>query len=140
MRLARARSALAAITGLGIAGLLAELLLSKHTGDAWQLVPVVLLAAALPLLAAAAKRHRALVRTFQVLCVLSMLSGIVGSWLHYRVKVEFALEREPDLQGVALFRQAMKGINPPLLAPGAMIAIGLLGLLWIYINERGESA
>jgi hypothetical protein len=60
------------------------------------------------------------------------LSGITGMALHYRAKSEFALERDPSLSGVALLREAVEGSTPPLLAPGAMIALGILGSAWTY--------
>jgi hypothetical protein len=72
------------------------------------------------------------------MCVICMLSGIVGSGLHYRAKMEFALERQPDLKGFALVKEsALKGNNPPLLAPGAMIVLGLIGMVWTMTLKNG---
>jgi len=58
----------------------------------------------------------------------------------------FSLSRDPTLAGWALFRAAISAKAPPLLAPGAMIQLGLLGLVYSYVNSprnrgkgKGES-
>ncbi len=131
--LAAVRRFLLAILALGFAGTTAELLLAEHTEDAWQWVPLVLLVLGLALMVpAAARPGRATLGAFRALMLLFVVSGAVGSFLHYRAKTEFALERLPDLRGLALVREAIKGSSPPILAPGAMIALGLLGLTWTY--------
>ena len=104
-------------------GMLAELLLTRHWDGFWQVVPLVLLVLALVVLVPVNQR---VVRGVMALCI---ASGVIGAWLHARGKAEFALERNPALSGWALVRETLKGSSPPLLAPGAMIAIGLLGLL-----------
>lgn len=131
--LAALRRMVLALFVMGAAGTIAELLLAKHTEDGIQWIPIVLLAASLlALTVQGALRHRPGVLGLRAVLVLCIASGGVGTVLHYRAKAEFALERHPDLAGVRLFREAMKGKNPPLLAPGAMIALGLLGLTWTY--------
>ncbi len=141
--LATIRRFLLAILALGFAGTAAELLLAKHTEDAWQWAPLVLLGLGLVLLPAAARRPtRASVGAFRALMALFLLSGAIGTFLHCRAKAEFALERNADLRGTALLREAvLKGTNPPLLAPGAMIALGLLGLAWSYriVQPTGDT-
>lgn len=119
------------------AGLIAELLLTKHWDGAWQVVPLVLLGLGLVVVPA-----RATARVVQGVMGLFILSGLAGTFLHCRGKVEFALERNPALTGWALVRETLKGTSPPILAPGAMIAIGLLGLAAVSKengNERGTS-
>jgi len=136
------RRFLLALFLVGVIGTIAELLLTKHTEDLPQFIPFILLGLA-PLVLAVhgATRRRPGLRVFQVLMVLFMAGGITGSILHYRAKAEFALERQPDLKGLALFREAvLKGANPPLLAPGAMIALGLLGLIWTYRHPDSTGA
>ncbi|MSR05887.1 MAG: hypothetical protein EXR93_02270 [Gemmatimonadetes bacterium] len=107
-----------------IVGMLAELLLTKHWDGVWQVVPLVLLGAGLvvALVGASTGLTRSLMALF-------ILSGLVGTLLHYKGKLEFALERNQSLSGFALVRETLKGTSPPILAPGAMIAIGLLGLI-----------
>jgi hypothetical protein len=63
--------------------------------------------------------------------LLCVAAGLVGVFLHYRGNVEFELEREPLLRGLALFREAVRGATPAL-APGAMAQLGLLGLVYSY--------
>jgi hypothetical protein len=63
--------------------------------------------------------------------VLSLVSGVLGAWLHYRGNVEFELEMEPALRGLTLFWRAMRGATPAL-APGTMIQLGLVGLAYTF--------
>lgn len=126
------RRALFGLLLMGFAGTLAELLLAGHTEDAFQWVPIVLLAAGLVALPLAAWRPRVPLRLFQYLMVVFVASGIIGLWQHYGAKQEFALERQPDMSGLALFRESLEGSSPPLLAPGTMVALGLLGITWSY--------
>jgi len=42
------------------------------------------------------------------------------------------LESNPSLRGWSLFREAIRSKAPPLLAPGVMIELGLLGLIFTY--------
>jgi hypothetical protein len=115
------------------AGLIAELLLTAHWEDIWQRVPLAILGlflvwgACWPLVPSGA-----MLQVFRILCALAILSGLAGSALHYRAKVEFAKERNASLSGLPLMREAIKGTSPPLLAPGSMITLGLLGLIWAY--------
>lgn len=127
------RAFLLALLLAGCAGTLAELVLSDHTDDLWQRVPVALLAVGLLVGGTVAlRRRRAVLWTLRAVMVLFVASGFVGAYLHYSAKAEFALERHPDLGGFALFRESLKGSSPPLLAPGAMIGLGLIGLAWTF--------
>jgi hypothetical protein len=127
------RAFLLALLLVGCAGTLAELVLSQHTDDLWQRVPIVLLGVGLPLGGIAAlRRHRAFLWALRALMVLFVASGFAGAYFHFSAKAEFALERQPDLGGFALFRECLKGSSPPLLAPGAMIGLGLIGLAWTF--------
>jgi hypothetical protein len=71
---------------------------------------------------------------------LCVASGLLGIWFHYQGNVEFELEMYPTIGGVKLFWEAMKGATPAL-APGTMIQLGLLGLLFTYRHPvfRGAS-
>jgi hypothetical protein len=68
---------------------------------------------------------------------LSVVSGLLGVFLHYRGNVEFELEHNPRATGWALFREAMMGATPAL-APGVMVQIGLLGLLYAFLSVKGH--
>ncbi|HXG47797.1 MAG TPA: hypothetical protein VNO52_09245 [Methylomirabilota bacterium] len=129
----RLRSFLRWILLLELVGIEAELLLSGHTADFWQSIPVALIAAALAVLAwDAAVRRPAPVYCWRAVMLLFLLSGFLGAFLHYRAKAEFQFEVNPSLQGTALFWEAVKSLSPPTLAPGVMIQIGLLGLAWAH--------
>lgn len=118
----------------GAIGASVELLLLEHTESMWQLVPLLLIALSLvALLCHAFIRRAATVRVFQATMLLFIVSGFIGAYLHYRAKAEFKLEMNPDLGGLDLFRAAIKGATlPPVLAPGMMIQLGLLGLAYAY--------
>ena len=124
----RLRRAVTGLLAMALAGTGAELLLLGHYEDAWQLVPLALIA--LGLLAMgwrAARPGTASLRAFRAVMVLMVASGALGLFLHYRGNTEFELERDPALAGFALIREAMTGATPAL-APGAMMLFGLLGL------------
>jgi len=127
------------VFGLWVAGLLgtgAELLLLGHTHGAWQLVPLVLIASGLAAFAVLlTSRNRACLRVFQSTLVLFVASGIIGVLLHLLGKMEFKREADPSLAGWELFRAALQGAMPPILAPAAMILFGLLGLACTFRNS-----
>jgi hypothetical protein len=56
----------------------------------------------------------------------------VGTYLHFQVNMEFQLEMDPALSGLALYRKAILAKTPPALAPGAMIQLGLIGLAYTF--------
>jgi hypothetical protein len=134
--LATARRAVLAILLLAMVGILIELLLVEHFEDAWQLVPLCLLGLGLAALGWHARApNRTSHRTLQGLMVAFVVAGFVGFYLHYRGNAEFELEQNPSVAWWVLFREAMMG-GTPALAPGVMIQIGLLGLLYAFLWER----
>lgn len=121
---------------LGVIGTAVELILLGHTEDLWQWEPLVLFAVGLPTLlwhavAGSTWSRRLLVTVMSIFTA----SGILGVILHYRGNVEFELEMVPALQGMSLFREAMTGATP-VLAPGAMIQLGLIGLLYAVVPRE----
>ena len=117
---------------VGAAGLLLELLLIEHWEPGWQLAPLVLLIGVLALAGAALRRPRpALLRAFQAVLVLCVASGLLGVWLHLDGNLEFEREMDAGLAGGALLWEAVRGATP-LLAPGALLQLGLVGLLFAY--------
>jgi hypothetical protein len=132
------RRVLIIILALAMAGILLELLLIEHFEDSWQLVPVVLLALALPALAWHGVAPSATSgRVWQGLMGLFVVAGLVGLYMHYAGNVEFELEQNPNATRWLLFREAMMGATPAL-APGAMIQIGLIGLLYAFVTSRSQ--
>ncbi len=120
----------------GIAGMGAELLLIGHIDDYWQLLPVGLLVAGfLTGVWHAAAPRPASVRTLQGLMLLFIGSGLLGIALHYRGNSEFELEMYPALAGFELVRKTLTGATP-VLAPGSMAMLGLVGLAHAYRHPR----
>lgn len=126
------RTLVLAILLIGLGGTLVELLLLGHYEDNWQLIPIALIGAlALALALHALLASRRTVQVTRAVAVLACISAVVGIYLHYQANVEWELETTPDMHGLALFREVITGALP-LLAPGAMLQFGLLGLLWTY--------
>ena len=131
--LAAVRRFVIALFAIGVLGTAADLLLTGHVEDAWQLAPLILLAAsAVTLARTIARPTRSAIRFHQALMMLFIVSGLVGTFLHYKANIEFELEMYPGLAGLSLFWKAIQGASPPALAPGAMAALGLLGLIYAY--------
>ena len=124
------RLALLLLFAVASLGLLAELLLLAHTDGALQLIPVALLGFGL---AAAGwvmvARSRASILALRWTGVVQLLAGVTGLVLHYRSNVEFELEMQPDARGAGLIWAALTGAIPAL-APGAMLQLGLLGIVY----------
>ena len=130
------RGALLFILVIGLLGTGTELILLKHYEHAWQFAPLVLIALALFVLVwYALKRTASGIVALQVLMVLFLAGGLLGLWLHYTTNTEFALEVEPALSGRALFWKSITGATPAL-APGAMIHLGLIGLVYTFRHPR----
>lgn len=123
-----------AIFLIGTIGAGAELILTGHTEGWRQLIPLWLIAISfIALTYHAAKPGPASTRIFQSLMLLFMISGFAGAWLHYQARVEFKSESDPALHGLNLFWEAVAGATmPPVLAPGVMIQLGLLGLAYTF--------
>ena len=128
-----ARRILLTILFLGIAGISLELWLMAHTEDVYQLIPLFLaIAGVIVMTVVVSKPTAGSVRLFQAVMALFLLSGIVGMWLHFQVNIEFQVEMDPALSGMALYQKAILAKSPPALAPGAMIQLGLIGLAYTF--------
>jgi hypothetical protein len=122
---------------LGLGGTAAELLMSGHTESPWQWAPLILMAVALPALAHQFTQSSSALPLRTVL-LLFLASGVAGTILHTRAKMEFQSESDPSLKGWALFLKSFESKNPPFLAPGAMAQLGLVGLA--YQSARATRA
>jgi hypothetical protein len=128
-----ARRILLAILLLGVTGIMAELLLLGHIEDVIQLIPVALGLAAIVMSAIVATRASAgTIRVFQAVMALMIVSGALGTYLHFEVNMEFQLEMDASLKGWDLFRKSILAKTPPALAPGAMVQLGLIGLAYTF--------
>lgn len=113
----------------GMAGLLAELYLLDHYEVLWQWAPVVALLAGLAAAVAVAVRPgRATLRPFQVVMALFVIVGLIGVGLHLQGNLEFERDMDPSASEIELLREALSGAFPSL-APGALVQLGLLGLI-----------
>ncbi|MDQ3673609.1 MAG: hypothetical protein M3365_04460 [Gemmatimonadota bacterium] len=123
-------------------GLLLELALIEHTETRIQWIPLVVLVAGFAsCIWLVAKPGTAALRTFQAIMAIFIISGLAGLYFHFAGNVEFALERDSSLSGVALAWKALRGATPAL-APGALAQLGLLGLAYTYtrpITNSGDS-
>lgn len=121
------------ILWLGLVGSGIELLLIEHYEGSWQLVPLFLLAlAGIVLLWHMARRDSASVRALQGTMSMFVVAGVVGVGLHFRGAAGFQREVNPSLGGWELTKKVMRVKAPPVLAPGLMMQIGLLGLAYAH--------
>lgn len=128
----RIRTFLLVTLTVGMIGMSTELLLIGHRETGQQQIPLVLLGLGVAAAAwhAAAPRPTT-VRALQVMMVLFVVSGVAGVVLHYRGNVEFELEMYPAMGGLELVQKTLTGATP-VLAPGSMTLLGLIGLTHTY--------
>jgi hypothetical protein len=135
------RLALLGIFILAAVGTLTELLLLEHFDSATQYIPLATIG--LGLIGAAwcvVAGSPTSVRVFRGLMILLMASGIAGLALHYYGNAVFELDVEPEMEGWELFWKSMTGATPAL-APGSLVQIGLVGLLYTWRHpavQRGD--
>ena len=130
--LARLRVFLLATLALGMVGTGLELLLLGHGESVQQWIPAVLLAGGVAIIVwHAIAPSAASVRTLQTVMALFIAAGVLGVGLHYDGNVEFQRELTPAMDGMDLMWKALTGATP-VLAPGAMILLGLVGLAHAY--------
>jgi hypothetical protein len=134
------RKLILALLVAGMAGLLAELFFLDHYELLWQWAPIVALLAGLALaIAVGVRPSPATLHPFRVVMTLFVLVGLVGIGLHLAGNLEFEREMDPSAGGFALFRDALSGAFPSL-APGALVQLGLLGLIHAWRHPAlGES-
>ena len=124
---------------ISLLGTGAELLLLEHFEGIWQLVPLGLIGLALLGLTwfAVAPSPRSK-QVFRGLMLLFMASGVLGFALHYNGNMVFELEMYPDMSGGELIWETLKGATP-VLAPGSMVATGLLGWAYTMIEQAPKA-
>lgn len=126
------RQGLLLIFILGSVGLGAELLLLGHFQEWRQQVPLVLLGSGLVLVAVNLVYTRPdVLRIFRLAMLAFVLGGIVGFWFHINGNMAFELEMNSKLTGWDLVSRTAGGALP-VLAPGALVQLGLIGLLYTY--------
>ena len=135
------RPLLLAVFLLGTLSTAIELVLLGHYENPWQWTPLGMFALSLVVLAVwFFLEDLRVMRVFQATMVLFLVSGCLDIVLHYSNNRAFELEMYPSIEGTELIWESLTGAMPAL-APGTMIQLGLVGLLYTYrhpvfSNER----
>ena len=138
--LAAIRRLLLGALAIGVLGTTGELILLRHIDKPAQWIPLVFLGAALPVLIwHAAAPSAASIRVLQGLMLGFIAMGVIGVGLHYDGNVEFERELHPDEHGWTFIRKTVAGATP-VLAPGSMVLLGLVGLAHAYHHPRRGSS
>jgi hypothetical protein len=122
---------------LGLLGTVTELVLLEHYEQPLQLVPLVLIVAAVAATGWEFRRQDvAGRRAMQIVMALFVLAGFVGFVAHFHGSAEYQLELNPDMSNWELLDKILRAKAPPLLAPGMMLQLGLLGLAYVFSDFR----
>jgi hypothetical protein len=122
---------------LGLLGTVTELVLLEHYEQPLQFVPLVLIAAAVGVLWWELRRHDlASRRAIQIVMGLFVLAGFGGFAAHFYGSAEYQLELNPDMSNWELLEKILRAKAPPLLAPGMMLQLGLLGLAYVFSDPK----
>jgi hypothetical protein len=134
--LAAIRRLLLGALAIGVLGTIGELIFLRHIDKPAQWIPLVFLGAAVPILVwHAAAPGAASVRVLQGLMLAFMALGVIGVGLHYDGNVEFERELHPDERGWEFIRKTVAGATP-VLAPGTMVLLALVGLAHAYHHPQ----
>jgi len=126
--LASIRTLLLGALAAGVIGTVGELILLRHIDEPAQWIPLVVLGVAVPVLIWHSRSpSAATVRTVQTLMCGFIALGVLGIGLHYDGNVEFERELNPSERGWTFIRKTVAGATP-VLAPGSMVLLGLVGL------------
>lgn len=136
-RLGLLRRWILAILVLGLLGTVTELVLLEHYEQPLQFVPLLLIVAAVSVLWwELRRRDLASRRATQIVMGLFVLAGFVGFAAHFRGAAEYQLELNPDMSNWELLEKILRAKAPPLLAPGMMLQLGLLGLAYVFSDSK----
>src|SRR5262245_48006143 len=128
---------------LEMIGTAVELLFLQHFEDAWQIVPLALVAAICLVLAwYGLSGSAASILVLRITMVLAIAAAGIGVALHARGAAEFQLDIDRTQHGPSLWLKVLQAKTPPALAPGIMVHIGLLGLAYTYnhpsLRRKGD--
>ncbi|MFN1834722.1 hypothetical protein AB2B38_005620 [Balneola sp. MJW-20] len=116
-----------------MSGVVIELFLLGHYEDSKQLIPVFSIGVSLP--AAVILYFRRTTSTivfFKIILSILTITGIYGTFLHLKANYEFETEMKPTSGGWDLIVDSLSGALPAL-APGSMIALALIGFIFLKI-------
>ena len=117
---------------VGAMGSMFDLMLLGHFENIRQWPPLFLLPAGLVMLAwQRTQRGHCSTRSFQGVMALFIVSGVVGVWFHCNSNAKLELQMHPSMDGWRVVRESLLG-PAPVLAPGTMVQLGLLGLTYTY--------
>jgi hypothetical protein len=126
-----------AVLALGLAGTVVELILLGHYEQPMQLVPVALIVlSAASLLWNVVSRDATSLNALMIIMALCVLASFVGVVAHFYGSAEFQLELDPSIGGWDLLVKVLQAKAPPLLAPGMMMQLGLLGLAYVFSDKH----
>jgi hypothetical protein len=136
--LASIRTLLLAALAIGVIGTSGELILLRHIDKPAQWIPLVFLVASIPVLVwHASAPGVGSIRTLQALMAAFIALGVLGVGLHYDGNVEFERELHPSERGWTFIRKTVAGATP-VLAPGSMVLLGLVGLAHAYRHPSAD--
>jgi hypothetical protein len=137
------RMAIMGVLLLGIAGTVIELVLLQHyeTDTPLQFLPLILIAAGVAaIIWQLARPSTTTLMTLQIVMALFVLSSFVGFLAHFAGSAEFVLDQNPDAGTWEILAKALHAKAPPLLAPGMMMQLGLLGLAYVYSDPHHRNS
>jgi len=127
------RSLLLVLVAGGMIAVGTDLLLLGHYKDSNQLIPLTVSGATLVGIAWTAVRPGvAAIRVLQFLMLCCIGTGVIGITLHGKGGIAHQRELDPSLTGQPLFWKVVAAPDPPVMSPGIMVQLGLLGLLYTY--------
>lgn len=112
-------------------GLVLELLLIGHYDSFWQYFPLISLGLGVISILPVVK-SLVIVKLFYLVTI---LTGVLGVFLHLKSNWEFILEVYQDIECYKLISKSFTGAIPAL-APGTLIPIGLLGFLLLHLKPK----
>ena len=137
--LGRIRLFLLGTVAFGTVGTVCELILLGHVESATQWIPLVLLAVGAAVIAwHAAKPDARSVRALRMTMVAFIVAGALGVMLHIKGNFEFQRELNPSVSSLEFFRKTVAGATP-ILAPGSLVLLGLVGLAHAYRHPLAGS-
>ena len=126
------RNALLAILVLGLVGTEVELFLLKHTEGFWQIVPLAAIGIALIVVVwCAVSPSTKSLGALRLIMTVFLIAGTIGVVQHFTGNIGYERESNPGLAGAELYKAAAMG-STPLLAPGVMLQLALIGLLYAF--------
>lgn len=130
--LATIRTLLLGTLVVGVVGTSGELILLGHFELPAQWIPLIVLGASAIVIAWHGRHPTAAsVRAMQALMGLFIAAGVLGVGLHLDGNVDFERELHPTESGFEFVRKTVAGATP-VLAPGSLVLLGLVGLGQTY--------